>query len=112
MRQTDLNISELILIATRRVVSPYPFCLIVNEIGEIFSDSEEENVPVAEATLISLLNDSSVDAQKIALSYLLIKEPSEQSRDIIKKYITQYPGRAAEVRHMIIQNGSEPWLTF
>lgn len=112
MRQTDLNISELILIATRRVASPYPFCLIVNEIGEEFTGSSGENIPVAEATLVSLLSDSDVGAQKIALSYLLIKEPSEQSRGIIKKYITQYPGRATEVRHIIIQNGSEPWLVF
>lgn len=112
MKQTDLKIGELVLIVSGRVVSPYPLCLIVNEIGEVFTNPKEEDAPVAEATLVSLLGSSSADAQKIALSYLLIKEPSEQSKGIIKRYITQYPVIATEVRSMIIQNNEESWLTF
>ena len=68
MRQTDFNLKEIIdLLSEDCEESGYPGCMLVNEIGTIFHEKNDEE---SENSLLTLINDKEPAYRAISFCYL------------------------------------------
>ncbi len=101
MRQTSLSLEEL----CQELASPTLLlkrCLVINEVGVIYTTAADGDKDKAEAALVGLLKSESEEDQYIAYSFLLDRKPGAASQVAIDAFKTN-PANAGVIT-MVAEN--------
>jgi hypothetical protein len=85
---------------------------VIEKIGETYkntNDSAEKKE--AERILVGLLQDKRIIDKTEILFYLMVCEPIESHKQIIKDYLWRHNKIAQAIQDLIIERDELPWLT-
>lgn len=84
---------------------------VIEKIGETYkntNDSAEKKE--AERILVGLLQDKRIADKTMILFYLMIREPIESHKQIIKDYMWRHNKLTQTVQDLIIDRNEDQWL--
>ncbi|TSC52703.1 MAG: hypothetical protein LiPW41_73 [Parcubacteria group bacterium LiPW_41] len=85
---------------------------IIEKIGETYKNtSDPAEKKEAERILVGLLEDKRITNKTEILFYLMVCEPIEGHKQIIKDYLRRHNKIAQTIQDLIIERDELPWLT-
>jgi len=84
---------------------------VIEKIGETYkSTNDPAEKKEAERILIGLLQDKRITDKTMILFYLMIREPIESHKPIVKEYLWKHNKLAQTVQDLIMEKNEDQWL--